>query len=346
MMNNRPSDRETRKTIGQFAWMAWCRFSCAMGSSRVVWPLAICLALLCYTLFERDQYLSTLNRQAPVTAETEFLVAIRDGLQQQFRELFETEIRIGALGEEVQKISQLFDNPELDELLQQAIGQLPLESVLVLDSQNSLVENEQLIRVPDDRQILVVEILRDEGAGSLKRLQTAGNDPAGPGVVRRLKYPLDSSRAYRLSVLTRSAAVDPGAGAGSELVVQLNDEILFEQALPGYRHWTTSQWSTSSEVAREPNVVVLNRYNGFLTVVGKNALDQIWPLVKQGYWCRLGSISLSFQGGAEDQVIAYRIRTYLATDAELHCDAWEMPSVLRLIPNEPTDDPTLIRLKF
>ncbi|MCH2182617.1 MAG: hypothetical protein MK108_11485 [Mariniblastus sp.] len=345
-MNNRPTEREPRKTIGQTAWTAWCRFSFALTSNKVVWPVAICGALLCFILFERDNLRGTKTKLQAETAETEFLVAIRDGLQQQEQELDAMDQRIAELEKEVQQVSRLFDNAELDKILQQAIGQLPLASVLVLDSQYSLVESEQLIRVPDDRQMLVVEILRYEGSGSLKRLRAAADDLSDQSVVRLLKYPLEPSRAYRLSVLTRSAAVDQEVGRGSELAVQLNDEILFEQAMPDHRHRTTSQSSTYSEVAREPNVVVFNRYEGFLTAAENGRLGQIFPLVKQGYWCRLGSLSLSFQGETEDQVIAYRIRTYLASDAALSCDVWEMPSISGRLPTEPTDDPTLRRLKF
>ncbi len=347
-MNDRQTKGEQRKTSGQLAWTVWCRFSVAFMSPKLYWPLALGLGLLVLNLLVHSDLTRGLERLQYATAENEFVVATLDGLQQQQNELKETEERIAKLQQQVQQVSRQFDTPELDEILQQAIAGLNLESVLVLDSQNSQSESEQLIRVPAANQMLVVEITRDEGPESWSLFPVLPNY-AGQKVRRSreqrresriprlqlLKYPLESSKAYRLAVLTRPPTGDDGARKGSQLVVQLNDEILFEQEMPDHKLGVTSQASVGADMALEPNVVMRPWMS-----------QENRALIKQRYWCRLGSTSLLFEPETTGQPIAYRIRTYLASDAELYADLEGTPYGSDLYPDEPTDDPTLSRIKI
>lgn len=348
-MNDRQTEGEQRKTFGQLAWTVWCRFSVTFMSPKLYWPLALGLGLLVFNLFVHSELTRGLERLQYATAENEFVVATLDDLQLQQNELKETGERISKLRQQVQQVSRQFDTPELDEMLQQAIGQLPLESVLVLNSQNSQSESDQLIRVPAANQMLVVEITRDEGPESWSRLQSTPSDPGGQKVRRSreqrrksriprlqlLKYPLESSKAYRLAVLTRPPTGDDGARKGSQLVVQLNDEILFEQEMPDHKLGVTSQASVGADMALEPSVVMRPWMS-----------QENRALIKQGYWCRLGSTSLLFEPETTGQPIAYRIRTYLASDAELYADLEGTPYGSDLYPDEPTDDPTLSRIEI
>ena len=362
-MNDRQTEGEQRKTSGQLAWTVWCRFSVAFTSPKLYWPLALGLGLLVLNLLVHSDLTRGLERLQYATAENEFVVATLDGLQQQQNELKETEERIAKLQQQVQQVSRQFDTPELEEILQQAIAGLNLESVLVLDSQNSQFESKQLIRVPAANQMLVVEITRDEGPESWSRLQSTPSDPSGQKARRskeqreksrilglqRLKYPLESSKAYRLAVLTRPLKSDYGAKKRSQLVVQVNDEILFEQEMLDHKLGVVSQVSAGADMALEPNVVMRP------WMIQENR-----ALIKQGYWCRLGSISLLFEPDTTGQPIAYRIRTYLASDAELYADIegspYEELSRAQLdrwraaesppTSDKPIDDPTLRRIEF